>query len=106
MNAMKLAALAVSTLFLSACGNSSVSCNNDTSKSCTFATWGGVMSPQPACTGGGTSVDACATGATNTCTWTDSTTFPSPVTYTANFYSGSDLAMAMAACSSVMGTYK
>lgn len=106
MNTIKAAALAATGLLLGACGSSGINCDNSTTKSCTVATWPGVMSPSPVCTNGATSVGSCAGGAVNTCSYTDSKSFPSTVTYTVNFYSGADIAAAMAFCTSVSGTFK
>jgi hypothetical protein len=92
---------------LSGCGNSGVNCNSASTFTCAAATWPGAMTPAPACTAGDfTSVTACAASPVQTCTYTDSATFASPVTYVLNYYTGADVTAAQAFCTSKSGTWK
>lgn len=94
-------------LAFSGCGNSGVNCNSATAFVCAEATWPGVMAPAPTCSATGfTSVTSCAAGQTNTCTYTDSTSFPSTVTYVFKYYAGADLTAAQAFCTSKSGTWQ
>ena len=106
MRQMAVLAAILGAMAFSGCGNSGVSCNIAASNQCTDITWPGVMSPSPACVSPAVKVDACATGAAHTCTFTNTTSFPSTVTYVVNFYTGADFTAAQASCTSASGAWR
>ena len=103
MMTTRIAALGAMCIALVGCGSSNVFCNDPMNSDCTESSWPGVMTPSPSCGSGTTTVMSCPVGATNTCTFTDRTSYPSPVTTIINYYTGANIANAMTSCSNRLG---
>ena len=106
MKSLTVLSAVLAAMALSGCGNSGINCNSATDFACVESTWPGVMAPAPTCTGTYTTVTACATGQINTCTFTDSTTYPSPVTSVIKYYTGANVTAGQAFCTSRSGTWQ